>query len=193
MSVTVAVTGFPPTTLDALSDSAAIATPDVAVSVGDVVLLPFSVAVIVAEPGATAVTTIDADDAPAATASDGTTVATAVLLLASAIVRPPVGAAADSVIVPWSVVPATALVALKVMDDTVGPVVGVVDEFELQALTAIPTSATAQLADRDPRCFTIMEEIPHSVLMAHCGSGKHRAISTDRSRRAKPRRMPESV
>ena len=50
VSVRRPVTGFPPTTVDVLSESDDRTAPAVTVSGGDCVLLPFSVAVIVAEP-----------------------------------------------------------------------------------------------------------------------------------------------
>src|SRR5689334_17723475 len=68
--VAVAVTVFPPTTLDALSEIEASAAPRVTVSIGDCRPLPLRDAVIIALPGATAVTMNVALDAPAATVTD---------------------------------------------------------------------------------------------------------------------------
>src|SRR5258708_38420015 len=105
----------------------------------------------VAAPCAMVVTRIGAVEAPAATVIDAGTVATAGLLLESAIVAPPDAAAAVSVTVPCTVAPATTLVALNVMAETVGIVVGAVDEFEPHAFpAAVPTSTPARLAKPGP-------------------------------------------
>jgi hypothetical protein len=67
VNATVPVTGLPPTTVVALSDNDARTAACVTVSVGDVVLAPFSVTRIVAEPGATVVTVTPAVVAPGGT------------------------------------------------------------------------------------------------------------------------------
>ncbi|HEX3702436.1 MAG TPA: hypothetical protein VHU82_03840, partial [Vicinamibacterales bacterium] len=98
VSVTVPVTGLPPTTLAVLSLIVASAAPVVTVS-GDDWLLPLTDAVIIAEPGATPVTVIAALVVPLITVTDAGTVATAALLLDNATNVPADGAAAPSVTV----------------------------------------------------------------------------------------------
>jgi hypothetical protein len=75
--------------------------------------LPFIDALMAAVPGATATSVKDVLDDPAATETDPGTVATAVLLLVSAMVAPAAGAAALSVTVPCSLLPAERLGALS--------------------------------------------------------------------------------
>jgi hypothetical protein len=65
VSVAVPVTGFPPTTVAALNEIAASATPVPTVSVGESALFPLTVAWIVIVPGATPVTVNAALDDPA--------------------------------------------------------------------------------------------------------------------------------
>jgi hypothetical protein len=98
LSVTIPLTDSPPTTVAALSDIDTSAAPPTA-SVA-VLLLPLIDAVIVALPAEIAATVNTALDEPAATVTTVGTVATAVLLLDSETVAPPVGAAADNVTVP---------------------------------------------------------------------------------------------
>lgn len=134
---TVPVTGSPPTTLDAVSaiDAiAAIAAEFVTVSIGDCRLAPLSVAVIIAVPGAMAVTMNVALEEPAAIVTGVCTVATEVLLLDSETVAPPDGAAAVRLTVPSPRLPGATLVALNVTPDTAADVpVGLVDEPEPQS------------------------------------------------------------
>lgn len=144
----VPVTGFPPTTLDALSAIDAIAAEPVTVSIGDCRLTPLSVAVIIAVPGAMAVTMNVALEEPAAIVTGVGTVATEVLLLDSDTVAPPDGAAAVRLTVPSPRLPAATLVALNVTPETAADVpVGLVDEPELQsdneiAAASVMTSVT---------------------------------------------------
>jgi hypothetical protein len=133
LSVTVAFTVPPPTTVDALSVIEDSVAPRVTVNAGDCPLLPLSVAVIVAVPLAMAVTVNGALMEPAAIAIGVCTVATAGLLLARATFAPPAGAAAARVTAPWVVDPATTVDALSVTLATVAPpLVGVVGELELE-------------------------------------------------------------
>ena len=108
---TVPVTELPPTTDEALSEMTSVFTTAPTVNVAD--CDPFNVAVIVAVPAATAVTVKVAVVAPAATDTEAGTVATAVLLLESWTVEPPLGAAAESVTVPCPDPPALALFGLS--------------------------------------------------------------------------------
>ena len=130
--VTVAVTGLPPTTVEALRTSVRpVGAPVVTVSCAEAEF-PFNDAVIVALPDPTAVNVKVPADAPAATVTDGGTAATAALLLDSDTVEPPAGAAGLTVTVPWTVAPATTLVAPSDTADTetvvTGGVVGVVPD-----------------------------------------------------------------
>ncbi len=142
LSVTVPVIAPPPTMLDAPRDSAVSDAP-VTVSVGDWLLAPLTDAVIVAVPAATAVTVIAAVVAPACTVTGVCTVATAVLLLERATLVAAVGAAFN-VMVPWSVLPALAVVALRVTPLTVGPVDGAVELEEPQPAAITASSAIAE-------------------------------------------------
>ena len=133
---TVPISGFPPTTLVALSAIDAIAAEPVTVSIGDCRLTPLSVAVIIAVPGAMAVTMNVALEEPPAIVTGVGTVATEVLLLDSDTVAPPDGAAAVKLTVPSPRLPAATLVALNVTPDTAADVpVGLVDEPEPQSDT----------------------------------------------------------
>jgi hypothetical protein len=122
--VTVAVTVLPPTTVEALraSDRPA-GGAAVTVSCGETAF-PFSDAVIVMLPDATAVIVKVPVVAPAATVTDAGTVATAALLLDSETMEPPAGAAAPTVTVPWTVAPATTLVVPSDTPDTATVVTG---------------------------------------------------------------------
>jgi hypothetical protein len=95
----VPVTLLPPTTVDALSERRERVTAAVTVIV-DCRLPPLSDAVIVAVPTAAALTVNEADVDPAWIATLGGTAATFGLLLDSATVIPPEGAAVVSVTVP---------------------------------------------------------------------------------------------
>ncbi len=98
--------------------------------------MPLSDAVIVTVPGVTAVTWMVPLEPPAGIVTVVGTAATAELLLDSATMTPPTGAAELRVIVPWTWLPATTLVPFKLTLDT--ETVGLVGEFEPQA--ARPTS-----------------------------------------------------
>jgi hypothetical protein len=104
VKVTVPFTASPPTTVDALREIDASATaldpPAPTVMVPVCLLVPFSNAVIVAVPAATAVTVKVVDDEAACSETEAGTVNTPVLLLDSVTRRPPFGAAAVRVIVP---------------------------------------------------------------------------------------------
>ena len=101
-------------------------------------------------PGATAVTVNVALDEPAGIVRAVGTVATAVLLLVSERLAPPLGAAELSVTVPCPLLPAATLVALSVTPDTVPVVVADVDEpphwTMLKMATAVTTSMTNGVA-----------------------------------------------
>jgi hypothetical protein len=142
-SVTVALIGFPPTTVEALNETDATIVPAVTVSSDDCLLVPLSDAVIVTVPGATAAICMAPVEARAGIVTAAGTVATAGLLLDRETLTPPIDAAAPRVIVPCTVAPATTLVAFKVTLDKVPPddePVGVVSEVEPQA--ALPNPAT---------------------------------------------------
>jgi hypothetical protein len=130
VKATVPVTGFPPTTLDALSAIEEIATELVTVSIGDCRLPPFRLAVIIAVPGVMAVTMNVALDEPAATVTEVCTVATEGLLLDSEIVAPADGAAAVRLTVPSPRAPAEMLVAFSATPDTPVDAVGPLGEPE---------------------------------------------------------------
>ena len=98
---------------------------------------------IVAVPSPPAVTMNVALVAPAITATDGATVATAELLLDSDTVAPSAGAEADSVTTPWTAAPRAAFVALSETPATVGPVVGETGELEPPPHWIEATAATA--------------------------------------------------
>jgi len=131
VSVAVAFTVLPPTTVDAVSVIDASAAPRVTVSDGDWLLPPLNVAVIVAAPAATAVTVNGALVDPAGIAIELCTVATAALLLASATVAPPAGAPEVSVTVPCVVDPA-ARVDVSSVTLAIGPFVAPVGDPELE-------------------------------------------------------------
>lgn len=153
---TVPVTRFPPTTLDALSAIDAIAAALVTVSIGDCRLAPPRVAVIIAVPGAMAVTMKVALEEPAAIVTGVCTVATEVLLLDSETVAPPDGAAAVRLTVPSPRLPAATLVALKVTPDTAAdvPVVGPVAEPEPQSNNEIAAAIVmTSVTNGERMCF----------------------------------------
>jgi hypothetical protein len=118
--VTVPTTGAPPMTLAALSVNAVSTGAPVTVSMGDWPV-PLNDPVKTAVPAATAVTVKVALDAPARTVIGDDTVATAVLLLESETLAPPVAAADVSVIVPCIVVPVAMLDAFRVTADIAAP------------------------------------------------------------------------
>jgi hypothetical protein len=133
VKATVAVTGFPPTTVAVLSEIEERATVigAVTVSVGEWLLLPLSDAVIVAVPAATAATANVAVAAPAGTMTGVCTVATAGLLLDSEMLTPPVDAAAMRLTVPCTLPPTATLVPFSAIPDTAGLViVGMVGELD---------------------------------------------------------------
>jgi len=105
VSVTAPVTKSPPTTLGALKDNDASAAGALTVIVGDWRLLPPNDAVTIAVPGATGVRMNVPLAAPTGIVRVGGTVTTAELLLVSAIVASPAGAAPVKVTVPCRVVP----------------------------------------------------------------------------------------
>jgi len=113
-SLTVPEIGSPPATVVLATVIATSVERAVTVSVDDCIPLPFIDALMAAVPGATATSVKGVLDDPAATAMDAGTVATVVLLLVSAMVAPPAGAAALSVTVPCSLLPAARLGALSV-------------------------------------------------------------------------------
>ena len=143
VSVTVPVTELPPTTFDALNDRLERTAAAVTFSVADCGLLPFSVALIVVEPGAVVVTENATLDAPDAIVAGVCTAATPGLLLDSASVNPPAGAADARVMVPWTAVPAGTLVALNEMPLRVVVVAGAAGDDELHAAM---TPAKARMA-----------------------------------------------
>jgi hypothetical protein len=111
LNVTMPLTESPPTTVAVLSEiDTSAAPPTVSVAV---LLPPLIDAVMVTVPAEIVVTVNTALDEPAATVTTVGTVAMAVLLLDSETLAPPVGAAADSVTVPCTVVPAAVLAALS--------------------------------------------------------------------------------
>jgi hypothetical protein len=128
VSVTVPITGLPPTTLLGLSEIEPIATPPVEglTVIVAVLLLPLKVAVIVEVPGDIAETENVAVVAAALTVTDIWTVATLALLLESATVAPCAVAAAVSVTVPCAVVPTGVFEGFRVTPETAGLVVGCV-------------------------------------------------------------------
>jgi hypothetical protein len=120
VSVAVAVTESPPTTVDCASVSDASATArGPTVNIGDWLLLLLIDAVNVAVPAATAVMVNDTLDEPTGMVAVVGTVATAGLLLDNATLAPPVSAAAVRVTVPWPTPPTMTLGALSVTPDTV--------------------------------------------------------------------------
>jgi hypothetical protein len=131
--VAVPVTWWPPTTLDVLREIEESATGDAAtVSIDDSRLLPLNEAVIVAVPAATATTEKVALIEPAWIVTSVCTVATAELLLDSAMLAPPVDAAAVRLTVPWLLVPAATLVAFSVTPERAETAaVGAVGDVEL--------------------------------------------------------------
>ncbi len=165
VKATVPVTRFPPTTLGALSAIDAIATELVTVSVGDCRLPPLTVAVIVAVPGASAVTMNVALEEPAAIVTGVCTFATEGLLLDSETVAPVGGADAVRLTVPSSRVPAATLVALNAMADTPNNVlVGLVDEPEPpQSNNAIVAAiVVASVTNGEWLCFwSVMTALRH--------------------------------
>jgi len=130
VSITVANAMSPPSTVGVGSESDARATVGpVTVNTGDRILIPLAAAVTVAAPGATAMTTIEAVDAPAATITDASIVATAGLLLESVTGKPGAGAGLLNVIVAVRVLPVATVEPFNVMlerfaaDGAVGAVV----------------------------------------------------------------------
>jgi hypothetical protein len=120
VSVTVPVTGFPPTTLDVVNEIEASATGGPAtVSVGDWLLLPLSDAEIVVVPAAIAVTVNVALNEPARIMTGVCTVATAGLLLVSVILET-VDAAAARLTVPCPLLPTAMVVACSAIPDRAG-------------------------------------------------------------------------
>jgi hypothetical protein len=145
--LTVPVTGFPPTTVEALNDIVE-RTTRTTVTEEDWLLLPLSDAVTLAVPAPTPVIVNAAVDEPACSVTGDCTVATAGLLLVSVMLAATVGAAA-TVTVPCAVPPIPMVDALTATLDTPGPVV-VGDEGELEphraaqsAATSIPVNSTS--------------------------------------------------
>jgi hypothetical protein len=144
--VAVPVTGFPPTTLDALStiEDSVTACEARTVSTEDCRLAPFKDAVIVIVPVVNADTVNVALDAPAAMVTAGATVATAGLLLDSDTLIPPADAAPVSVTLPCVLPPGDALVAFSATPDTVAVGVGAVADPEpLHRINVVVTSRIA--------------------------------------------------
>jgi hypothetical protein len=114
-------------------------------------------AVIVADPGATALTLMPVLEAPAGTVIGVCTVATAVLLLESVTATPPDGAAALSVTVPCTVPPAPTEEALS---DTlaIAPVDDGLDgDFEPHAVIPRPSvNAPASKTTRSSRSIPLI-------------------------------------
>jgi len=141
-SLTVPEMGSPPATVVLATVIATSVERAVTVSVDDCMPLPFIDALMAAVPGASAAIVKVVLDDPAATVTDPGTVATAVLLLVSATVAPPVGAAALSVTVPCSLPPAARLGALNETADM--PVVVVDGDVEEPPhCTVLRSAATA--------------------------------------------------
>jgi len=119
----------------------------VTVSIGDRPVLPLSDAAIVAVPAETPVTANVALDAPAATSTGVCTIATAGLLVDSAMLEPPAGAAAVRLTVACPVPPAGTVAVLSVTLDTVGvPVDGAEGESEPQLIVLTVTRIIAASA-----------------------------------------------
>jgi hypothetical protein len=140
-SVTVALIGFPPTTVDALNETDATIVMAVTVSGADCLLVPLSDAVIVTVPGATAAICMAAVEARAGIVTAVGTVATAGLLLDRETLTPPIDAAAPRVIVPCTVPPATTLVAFNVTSDNKD--VGLVGEVDPHVAVPNPNAVSA--------------------------------------------------
>jgi hypothetical protein len=124
------VSDVPPTTVNVLTEIEASATDRaVTVSVGDCLLLPLSDAVMAVVPAATPTTTNVALEAPAAIVIGDCTVATAGLLLDSAMLAVAV-AAAERLTVPCPLVPAAKLVAFSATPDTTAVALGPSGELD---------------------------------------------------------------
>ena len=131
-SVTRAITGWPPTMVVVLKSSEARVTtgPAVTVSIGESFAVPFSDAVIVAVPAASASTVNVPLEAPEAIVIAFWTVAVMALLLERSTLSPAAGAGAVSVTVPTVVAPAATLVEVSETLDTVTIDVGLAGEFD---------------------------------------------------------------
>jgi hypothetical protein len=147
VSVAVPVTESPPTTLDALTEIDWMDGRAVTVSGADWLLLPLTDAVNVAVPAATAVIVNVALDDPAGMVTEVWTVATAGLLLDSAMLAPPVDAAVVRLTVPCAVSPATTLAPLIVTADTA--VVAVADVGDADPPHCVAATAPAMMAASD--------------------------------------------
>ena len=143
LKVTVPRTGLVPTTVGALNEIDDRAGAPVTVSSEDAELLPID-AVMVVDPADAVVIKNVALDFPAEMSSGVTIVATAVLLLESERLAPPVSAAPDRLTVPWTVVPADTVDRFNATPDTTGEVVGLVGVRELLQ----PPVANAAVARR---------------------------------------------
>jgi hypothetical protein len=155
-SMTVPVTGLPPTTVVALSDTPRdVCPPPVTVRVA-VCCVPLIDPVMIDVPAATAVTVNVAEAVPAATFTDAGTVATPELLLAS-VTLPPV--VADSVTVPWAVAPTATLAGFKdtLATDSVGGGGGGTTGLLLhRAITSAATTTVVRLVKRAVVRFLFM-------------------------------------
>jgi hypothetical protein len=143
VSVTVAGSGSPPTTLLAPSVTDSTVTVRDAVSETDCALLPLKLALMVADPALTPVAVNDAASAPAGIATDAGTLMTDELLLDSETAAPLAGAAALRRMVPCAVPPMAMLAPLNDTAATVMPPLdGWVGDPELLLLQpAMPTIA----------------------------------------------------
>jgi len=164
LSATVPITGFPPTTVELLSDKELRTAPAVTVSDGDCWLFPLRVALIVVEPSATAVIVTAAVDEPDRTVTGVCTVATDGLLLERATVSPPLGAEAASVTVPCTVLPTGMLVALNEIPTRVAVVDGPLgDEPHAATAPARPSTALSPIADWMRWLVDIGKPLPEGV------------------------------
>ena len=119
-----------------------------------------------AVPAATAEMVNAAFDEPAAIATDAGTVATAALLLASATVAPPDGAAALSVTVPCSLPPAATLGVLSDTAEIVIPgLVGDVEELPHWTVLRRPITAagSATSGGMRPMMYLMPAEVSTTV------------------------------